>query len=112
MATRRRRPAQVAEEASQVVTEGSEKTHGVRGAFALPEGHYYYLPSVSRVVHSGQDEADRVPIAMIQQQVGATQNGVYDADTAAAVSEYRGRLGLPQAGLVDADLWAQMESAE
>lgn len=89
-------------------TAAPETTEQEKNSFPLRKDHYFYMPAVSRHVHSGADESDRAAIVQIQVALGVKPSGFYDAETMHAVTAWRSEQGLPSSGLVDADAWAQL----
>lgn len=88
----------------------TDKTFGVVGEFPLPEGHYFTTTVTTRAGHSGETEAERAAVRMIQQQIGRPATGIIDLLDVAVISGWREEHGLGRGTFVDRVTWEQMRA--
>ena len=78
------------------------------GPFPLPEGHYFYVQSVTRHAHYGATRVEADFIRMIQDRVGVPPVGRFTYETSDAVRSWTRQNGLRASGIVDSAVWAAM----
>ena len=81
---------------------------GVQGPYPLPRDHYFTTRSANPKGHSGYYLADQRWVKMIQQEVGAAQDGDYGPNTAYRVGLWQAKHGLRADRVVGPITWGRM----